>query len=96
MTDSQESYQKYLQSDKWKTIRVRRLAMDNNECVLCGEPVKHVHHRRYPKVWGEETIDDLVCLCEGCHERHHSIQHIIDRAKEIIEIAYELDAGMGS
>lgn len=65
------AYQKYLQSDKWKTIRAQRLAMDNGECVLCGGKAKHVHHRRYPKEWGTETVNDLVCLCSQCHGKHH-------------------------
>lgn len=71
MTDGQKAYQEYLQTDKWKTIRAQRLAMDNGECVLCGSPAKHVHHRRYTKEWGTETVRDLVSLCNDCHNWHH-------------------------
>jgi len=66
-----EAYQKYLLSGTWKTIRAQRLAADNDECVLCGENAQHVHHRRYPKKWGTETIKDLVSLCGKCHGKHH-------------------------
>ena len=73
---AKEAYRKYLQTDTWKTIRAQRLAIDNNECVLCGNNAEHVHHRRYPKVWGTETIKDLVCLCGECHKRHHGKEEI--------------------
>lgn len=66
-----EEYEKYLQSETWKIIRAQRLALDNYECVLCGKEAQHVHHRRYPKSWGTETIKDLVCLCNLCHLKHH-------------------------
>lgn len=71
MTESQAAYRRYLDSEKWKTIRAQRLAMDNGECVLCGDPARHVHHRRYPKKWGTETVNDLICLCDKCHTKHH-------------------------
>ena len=54
-----ELYQEYLKSDTWGIIRLQRLAVDNNECVLCSERAEHVHHRRYPKKWGIETVDEI-------------------------------------
>ena len=74
MTSTQKAYQDYLQTDIWRTIRAQRLAVDNNQCVLCGEEASHVHHRRYPKEWGKETVNDLVSLCSGCHKKHHEQQ----------------------
>lgn len=69
-----KAYQEYLESDKWKTIRAQRLAMDNGECALCVSKAYHVHHRRYPKELGTETISDLVSLCEDCHNKFHDIE----------------------
>ena len=69
---SNKAYDEYLQSETWRTIRAQRLAVDDGECVLCGEEAKHVHHRRYPKELGTETVKDLVCLCDGCHTKHHN------------------------
>lgn len=65
MTD----YRAYLERDTWTTIREQRLAMDGYECVLCGAPAENVHHRRYPKVLGGETILALVSLCRGVGRR---------------------------
>lgn len=71
MTSRQEEYQKYLQTAIWHTIRRQRLAIDNGECVLCGIKATNVHHRRYPKRLGSETVNDLISLCDTCHSRHH-------------------------
>jgi len=68
---SKDAYQDYLNTDKWKTIRAQRLAMDNGECAICDSKAEIVHHRRYPKKWGTETIKDLSALCKSCHEKFH-------------------------
>jgi hypothetical protein len=65
-------YAEYLKSEIWATIRRQRLAIDRNGCALCGSlgPIE-VHHRRYPKILGQETWEDLICLCSACHTKHH-------------------------
>lgn len=60
-------YEEYLGTDKWNELRSTRLAIDNYECVLCGNKAEIVHHRRYPEVFGTETVKDLVSLCDNCH-----------------------------
>ena len=87
MTNSKSAYHKYLSSDKWKTIRAQRIAIDNNECVLCAKEAKHVHHRRYPKTWGEETVNDLVSLCNNCHKKHHHNSN----SDLVVEVLLEFD-----
>jgi 5-methylcytosine-specific restriction endonuclease McrA len=40
-----------------------------------GEPIQlEVHHLRY-RDWQEEP-EDLLVLCEECHERHHAIDSL--------------------
>lgn len=51
---SNPAYEEYLKSEQWQIIRKQRLAVDNGECVLCGEKAEHVHHRRYPRKIGTE------------------------------------------
>jgi ElaB/YqjD/DUF883 family membrane-anchored ribosome-binding protein len=68
---SKEAYTEYLKTDTWKIIRAQRLAMDNCECVLCGNNAENVHHRRYPRKWGTETVVDLISLCGECHYVFH-------------------------
>ena len=62
------SYQKYISSSQWKKLRREVISLAGFRCILCGS--KHnlvVHHLRYPKILGEETLDMLQCLCENCH-----------------------------
>lgn len=57
----------------WQQLREERLKRDNQRCVQCGAPYPlNVHHRRYPAVWGMESIDDLVTLCDKCHANAHN------------------------
>jgi 5-methylcytosine-specific restriction endonuclease McrA len=89
MGSRREEYAEYMQSDTWKTIRAQRLALDNGECVLCGESAEHVHHRRYPEAFGNETIKDLVCLCGACHKLHHGTIQTTERRLSDIDSRLE-------
>jgi hypothetical protein len=86
---SKEAYLAYLETDTWKIIRAQRLAIDNGECVLCGDKADHVHHRRYPKRFGSETVLDLVSLCSMCHERHHekTVKRTMKNYTQTIELS---------
>lgn len=59
-------------SPLWAKLRATRLQMDNYKCKNCGSPINlNIHHIRYPLVWGEEDISDLVTLCDECHKNIH-------------------------
>jgi 5-methylcytosine-specific restriction endonuclease McrA len=66
------AYQMYLTSNHWKRLRLWRLAKDKFKCVKCGKRAEdnllHVDHLRYGKRIGDERLDDLQSLCEGCHK----------------------------
>ena len=56
----------------WRELRETRLKHDDYKCHKCGAAYNlQVHHTRYPEVWGEEIIDDLVTLCDECHKNTH-------------------------
>lgn len=64
----------YRQTEVWKRLRKQRLWMDHYRCQYCGSGINiQVHHVHYPKVWGDETMDDLVTLCDRCHNETHEI-----------------------
>lgn len=64
-------YADYLKSDAWKERRRRILARDGFKCVLCGSGINlNVHHLTYINK-GHEEDDDLVTLCQKCHEKVH-------------------------
>ena len=63
-------YQEYIQSDKWKFKRDLVLLFWQHRCSMCGRGVNlHVHHRTYKRL-GNEQLNDLVVLCDRCHEIH--------------------------
>src|SRR5689334_574107 len=64
-------YYDYLESPVWKELRRRAKARDGSRCRICDDADPshlQVHHRRYPKIYGTETLDDLTTLCDLCHE----------------------------
>lgn len=81
-----ESYQEYLASEEWKQKRALVLERDKHRCRRCGAKgygtILHVHHMWYPQNWGEESIDDLITLCDSCHKEVHERLNAIKRQKE--------------
>jgi uncharacterized CHY-type Zn-finger protein len=66
------AYSELLKSPHWQKKRLQILNRDGWKCRLCKADDKtlHVHHLRYQhgaKPWEYEN-DDLVSLCDGCHE----------------------------
>lgn len=72
---NQPDYQDQLQDPRWFAKRSKILERDGRICQHCGNPHRlHVHHKEYagdfrpPWEYGD---DDLVTLCENCHEDLH-------------------------
>ena len=61
-------YQAFIQSTAWKLLRHKRLALDNYECVTCGNPATDVDHIDYTRFGGQERMEDLLSRCRSCHE----------------------------
>lgn len=80
----QDSYEGYLHSSEWEAKREQRLIKDNYCCRTCGDSkaqaksrgswleVHHVYngcpYYGYPKPLGSEEMDNLITLCNECHE----------------------------
>jgi hypothetical protein len=65
-------YKSYMQSAAWlrKSRAVRELV---GACENCGSPKwLCCHHFNYLNL-GEETFDDLICLCNDCHNAYHRV-----------------------
>lgn len=64
-------YNEYLNSVKWRNFRQDVFAHYGNKCILCDSPTKvEVHHKHY-RTFGNETLQDVVPLCQKCHRKHH-------------------------
>ena len=71
------SYDNFLKTSYWKMISFRARELANNKCKVCGEKGKtlNIHHNSYEN-HGLEIIhdEDLICLCEDCHQLFHDKQ----------------------
>ena len=66
------SYAEYLASPEWQKLRKAVLLRDGFKCQKCGSAKNVVvHHIHYPEVLGTESQDDLITLCDKCHEEVH-------------------------
>jgi len=66
------SYQQYLESPHWKTLRSEAIERAGGTCQLCNsdrQPL-HVHHRTYERI-GCEDPGDLIVLCAEHHKQFH-------------------------
>lgn len=68
---SKSGHTAYLKSEKWKGLRRRAIDRADFKCERCGSAVNlEVHHLTY-KRFGHEELDDLVVLCNSCHNQIH-------------------------
>ena len=73
------SYSEYLKTDHWAIVK-KENAIRWKVCALTKTHTRLpmvAHHRDdprggYPCMW-EETYEDVILLCEDCHERYHEI-----------------------
>lgn len=43
-----------------------------NKCVLCLSAADHPHHIIPKSAGGDNSADNVVSLCAGCHEKVHT------------------------
>jgi hypothetical protein len=83
LTDGKEAYGMFLQSDWWKRLslecRERRRFVCERCGVKAGRNKTQAHHKRYPEHWFDTKLEDLECVCRGCHEKEHGIGVTISR-----------------
>jgi hypothetical protein len=64
-----DSYDAYLRSPLWASIRIRVLERCGTRCEVCSKKMAaQVHHRAYdPATLRGDSIDALTATCFGCH-----------------------------
>lgn len=51
-------------------------------CILCGKKYVHHHHVIFRSAGGDDSLDNLVCLCPDCHEKYaHGVESKIWRER---------------
>lgn len=67
-----EIYERYLQSDHWAGLRLTLFNQRGKRCSVCLSQEKIVaHHMVYREPLNSCTTDDLMPLCEICHNTLH-------------------------
>lgn len=63
-------YSEKLKDPRWQKKRLEILQRDNFTCQLCEDKTTtlHIHHKKYTGEPWEAPEEDLVTLCEHCHE----------------------------
>ena len=76
----------YYKSPQWQKKRLEAMEYADFRCQLCNASDKqlHVHHRTYD-AFKNEPPNDLVVLCEECHDRFHNT----DRAEKATAAVYD-------
>lgn len=69
------NYGEKLKDPRWQRKRLEIMDRDEWTCQECGDTTRtlHVHHKKYTgeNPW-DAPDDDLVTICEVCHETAHS------------------------
>ncbi len=63
-------YDEYMHSSKWYAKSRQKVKDANYTCEDCGKRGRHIifeaHHLTYANL-GHEEMEDLLCLCQHCH-----------------------------
>lgn len=64
-------YQNYLKTEHWLNFRKGALERASYKCQVCNSGSQlQVHHRTYRRR-GEELPEDVIVLCDSCHDIFH-------------------------
>lgn len=90
MRQISEQYRAYLNSPKWAEIREKIIFRDGGMCRICGAGKNlQVHHLRGRYRFHEEGHpEDLITLCDTCHQTIHRYFAV----KDLQEARYALEA----
>lgn len=92
---------KYLRSDHWQDLRLRKLVSVDAKCFRCGhrDVSNDVHHLRYRRLFNVR-LSDLIVLCRECHELTHEALEFfrgsMDTGARVVKRIADFQAGGGS
>ena len=78
MDDYKTEYLDYLLTDHWQGLRQASFIKHGKVCHACRSREKlQAHHLIYRHPLTNCTPDDILPLCESCHESLHSVPYVI-------------------
>ncbi len=61
-----------LEANTYDDVRQAVLRRDHWKCQLCGAMTNlEVHHEQFRSHSGDDTQENLITLCAGCHKQLH-------------------------
>lgn len=79
---TRKRYAEYLDSPFWKTTRMEKIKRVGCNCEQCNSAYNlSVHHLTYRNLGHEDIDNDLIVLCQECHQE----VHIIDIERKYID-----------
>lgn len=65
-------YIEYTKSSRWSRKKKAAKKRAGGKCVLCGSTEKLIVHHISYKNLGNEPPEDLLVVCEKCHNKIHN------------------------
>jgi len=73
-TSGYTPYKDYLLTDHWRRLRQKAIYAQGQQCQICSYDYNlQVHHMNYRNLY-DCTLDDLLVLCNRCHEKMHDLR----------------------
>jgi hypothetical protein len=92
-TPSGFDYHRYIASREWAVLREKVRERSGNTCEHCfHRPQQAVHHLTYVRI-GNEDINDLMAVCNLCHEWFSGKGDNPNNAWSMVSPAYVLGKG---
>lgn len=76
-----------------KKLRQEVVERDYGACVLCGKAAGEIHHIVFRGSGGDDSLDNLVCVCLECHQSAHGRGNHPETQGEIREVLLEYTGG---
>jgi 5-methylcytosine-specific restriction endonuclease McrA len=85
------TYQAYLRSALWRSIRVRVFKQKGHTCSLCSRRATQVHHRSYDRLTLRGAIlTYLEPICRYCHQKIEVYPSGRKRARRAVEAMFKV------
>jgi hypothetical protein len=69
------AYAMFLESDFWRAMSLAKRKEADFTCERCGKREEcQAHHKFYGEHWFDVRMEDLECVCRGCHEVEHGLR----------------------
>jgi len=73
--DGKAAYAMFLESDFWRAMSLAKRKEADFTCERCGKREEcQAHHKFYREHWFDVRMEDLECVCRGCHEVEHGLR----------------------